>query len=248
VRSLIVLLIFGLGLDLQAQMSFRDTSVAMVLTTATYAYQIPSGDLSTRFGTNHNVGLSALRKSSSNYLYGLEGSFIFGNNVNEVGLLRGLINSQGQIVDAEGQMADVQIFERGYTVMAVAGKLIPVAGPNPNSGILLKLGAGYMRHKIRLQTQKNDVPQLQDEYVEGYDRLAAGPAGLFFVGYQNLSNNRRINFTLGFELMLGFTEPLRAYNFDTRTSETDRRIDMLTGFRAGWTIPIYKRMDDRFHY
>ena len=188
-----------------------------------------------------------MRKTTRNYLYGLEGGFIFGNRVIETNLLRGLINSQGQIVDMEGTMADVQVFERGYSMFGVVGKIIPVAGPNPNSGIMLKLGGGYMRHKIRIQTQKNEVPQLEGDYLEGYDRLTAGPAAMIFIGYQHFSNNRRINFNIGFEMQLGFTESLRAYNFDARTSETGRRSDALTGFRAGWTIPIYKRLDDRFH-
>ncbi len=215
---------------------------------ANYAYQLPSGDLGLRFGSNHNVGLSALRKTRGNYLFGLEGGFIFGNNVHEPGLLTGVINRQGQIVDMDGVMADVQLFQRGYAIHAVVGKIIPVIGPNPNSGIMVKLGGGYMRHKIRVQTQKNEVPQLEGDYLEGYDRLAAGPAGMLYVGYQHFSNNRRINFNIGIETNIGITQPLRAYNFDTRSRETGNRFDGLTGIRAGWTIPIYKRLDDRFHY
>ena len=230
-----------------AQNGIRDTSIAMVAISANYSYQFPSGDMAMRFGNNHNVGLSALRKMKSNYLLGVEGGFIFGNQVIENGLLSGLINSQGQIVDAQGAMSDVLVLERGYALFGVVGKIIPVAGPNPNSGIMLKLGGGYMRHKIRIQTQKNEVPQLENDYLEGYDRLAAGPAGMIFLGYQHFSNNRFVNFNAGFEVMLGFTEPLRAFNFDTRTSESGRRTDGLTGIRVGWTIPIYKRMDDRFH-
>ncbi len=230
-----------------AQGGIRDTSIALVAFSANYSYQFPSGDLSTRFGNNHNVGASIVRKLRSNYLFGVEGGFIFGNSIIETNFLRGVINSQGQVVDMEGEMADVQLFQRGYAIFGVVGKIIPVAGPNPNSGILLKLGGGYMRHKIRIQTQRNEVPQLEGDYLEGYDRLAAGPAASIFLGYQHFSNNRLINFNIGFEMQLGFTQPLRAFNFDTRVSESGSRFDGLTGIRAGWTIPIYKRMDDRFH-
>lgn len=231
-----------------AQGTIRDTSITLNAISATYAFQLPSGDLAERFGANHNVGLSIIRKHASNYLYGIEGGFIFGNSVKEFGLLRGVINSQGQIVDMEGQMADILVFERGYSIFLVGGKIIPVAGPNRNSGIMLKLGGGYMRHKIRIQTQKNEVPQLEGDYLEGYDRLTAGPAALVYFGYQHFSNNRRINFNIGFEMQAGFTESLRAYNFDTRTSDIGRRFDGLSSIRVGWTIPIYKRVDDRFHY
>ncbi len=231
-----------------AQGNIRDTTIALWAVNAGYAYQLPSGDLADRFGANSNIGISAWRKWKSNYLIGVEGSFLFGNQVRESGLLSNVINSMGQIVDQDGVMADVLLYERGYTVMAIAGKIIPVAGPNPNSGIHLKAGAGYMRHKIRIQTQKNEVPNLQDDYLEGYDRLAAGPVSMIYVGYQHFGNNRRINFHAGFEMILAFTQPLRAFNFDTQRAESGTRFDGLTGIRVGWSLPIYKRVDDRFHF
>lgn len=250
-RALLLLLLaapWSFTVVSHAQGGLRDTTIAMTLVTASYAYQLPGGDLSERFGANNNIGLGALRKNKRNYFLGVEGGFLFGDKVHEPGLLRNMITREGQIVDQEGEMADVFLYQRGYTVMAVAGKVLPVAGPNPNSGIMLKLGAGYMRHKVRIQTQKNEVPQLQGQYLEGYDRLAAGPALMFFVGYQNLSNNRRVNFQIGFEMMVAGTDPLRAMNFDTQRSDTGRRFDELTGIRAGWSLPIYKRYDDRFHF
>jgi len=245
---LIIIALLGVPQPSYAQGNLRDTTIALTLVTGSYAFQIPGGDMGLRFGANSNIGLSALRKTSRNYLIGAEGGFLFGDNVREPGLLRNMITREGQIVDQDGEMADVLIYQRGYTVMAVVGKIIPVAGPNPNSGLLLKFGGGYFRHKIRIQTQKNEVPQLQGQYLEGYDRLAAGPVAMLFAGYQNLSNNRRVNFMVGFEILAGFTEPLRAMNFDTQRSDTDRRFDGLMGIRAGWSLPIYKRQDDRFHF
>lgn len=226
----------------------RDTSIFMVPITASYAFQIPGGDMAERFGANNNIGLSAAAKFRSNFMIGLEGGFIFGNRVDQPGLLRGLVNDDNEILDQEGQPATVFLFERGYTVMVTGAKIIPVVGPNPNSGIMVKLGLGYMRHKIRIESQNNVIPQLEGDYLEGYDRLSAGPAGMFFFGYQHFSSNRLLNFTFGFEMQLGLTEPLRAYNFDTMTRDTDRRYDALSGFRVGWTLPIYRRSGDQFYF
>ena len=231
-----------------AQGDIRDTTIALTSVTASYAYQIPGGDMALRFGSNSNIGINAFYKSKRNYLIGAEGSFLFGNNVIESGLLRNVINSEGQFVDADGVQADVLIYERGWSVMGIVGKIIPVVGPNPNSGMILKFGAGYLRHKIRVQTQKNVVPQLEGEYLEGYDRLAAGPMLSMLVGYQHFGNRRFVNFMVGFELIAAFTQPLRAYNFDTEQSETGTRYDGLNGLRVGWSLPIYKRTDDRYHY
>lgn len=234
--------------DCHAQGSIRDTTLSMTIVSASYAYQLPGGDLADRFGANSNIGIGALYKSRRNFLLGAEGSFLFGNKVVEPGILRNVINSSGQVVDQDGEMADVFLYQRGWTAFGVVGKLFPLLGPNPNSGLVLKLGGGYMRHKVRVQTQQNVVPQLEGDYLEGYDRLSAGPAAMGYVGYQYLGDRGRVNFHVGLELMAGFTQALRAFNFDTEQYNTADRLDLLSGLRVGWSLPIYRRMDDRYRY
>ncbi len=231
-----------------AQHTLRDTSIVVVPITLSYAYQVPQGDMALRFGNNSNLGFSAGVKFKSNYYLGAEGSFIFGNRINDTGMLSQLITDNGDIVDQDGQPSAVLLYERGYTLMAVAGRLMPIVGPNPNSGLLLKLGGGYLRHKVRIETQNNMVPALEGEYVKGYDRLTAGPAGMFFVGYQHLGNNRFINFMFGFEVLIGFTHHLRPYNFDNGRTDDGQRIDGLNSFRFGWTLPLHRNADDRIYY
>ncbi len=246
--ALALLILLPLPMLGQRLLSIRDSTIALVAVQASYAHQWPGGDLATRFGANSNLGISTYRKFKSNWLIGAEGSFIFGNQVREPGILRNVINSSGQIVDQDGIMADVFLFQRGWSAFGFVGRMLPVIGPNPNSGLVIKLGGGYLRHKVRVQTQQNVVPQLEDEYLEGYDRLTAGPAALAYVGYHHFGNRRLVNFHIGLELMAGFTEPLRAFNFDTEQYNAGGRFDLLSGIRAGWSLPIYRRHDDRFHY
>jgi hypothetical protein len=246
-RLTITLLLLGLIGQLIAQKGIRDTTLALVPITVSYAYQLPAGDMSERFGQNHNIGVSAGIKLRSNYILGVQGTFIFGNKVQQPGLLQNMFDSQGQILNTSGKPAGVLFFERGYSIIGFAGKIIPVAGPNPNSGIMLRVGGGYLRHHIRIETQNDEVPQLEDENLEGYDRLTAGPAVSIFAGYQNFSNNRKINFMFGFEIIQGFTKSLRALNFDTEQADTDTRLDALNGFRFGWTLPIYKRPAEKYY-
>lgn len=232
----------------QHRTSVRDSSIAMTIVTASYAYQVPSGDMALRFGPNNNVGLSGTYKARSNYFVGAEGSFLFGNEINETSLLRTIVTDDGAVLDRFGQPATVFLYERGYTVMVHVGKLLPVAGPNPNSGILLKLAGGYMRHKIRLETQENEVPQIEGEYLKGYDHLCAGPAFALTVGYQHIGSNRLVNFLVAFESTVALTRSLRPYNFDTGPASDDLRNDILNGLRVGWSLPIYKRQDDAFYF
>ncbi|MFT3884098.1 MAG: hypothetical protein QM724_01330 [Flavobacteriales bacterium] len=248
-RSLLPLMLaLSAWMPSYAQGGLRDTTLTIIPLTLSYAYQLPSGDLANRFGANHNLGFSSMVKFTSNYTLGLEGSFLFGNHVNERNMLSELTTSNGRIVNQDGEPAQVFLFERGYTIMATVGKIIPVVGPNPNSGILLKLGGGYMRHKIRIETQNDVVPALEDEYIKGYDRLCAGPAMMAFVGYQHFGNHRLINFMIGWEMNLGFTRSLRPVDFASGRSLDGGRMDGLNGLRFGWTLPIYRHGDDRIYY
>ncbi len=232
----------------QAQSGIQDTSITLVPLTISYAYQLPGGDLAQQFGANSNLGFSASVKFKNNYSLGLEGSYIFGNKVVDRSILREMTTSNGVVVNQDGRPAGILLFERGYTVLAFAGKVIPVAGPNPNSGILLKLGAGWMFHKLLVQHQNDVLPALEGEYLKGYDRLAAGPMAMLFAGYQHLGNNRLINFTVGFEVNVAFTHALRPWNFDQGRADEGQHVDGLNGLRFGWTFPIYKRRDNREYY
>lgn len=228
--------------------SIHQAAIPLVSVQVGYAHQWPGGDLALRFRDNSNLGLAVWRKGESNWLIGVEGSFLFGNKVVEPGILGNVINSAGQVVDQDGIMADVFLLQRGWTVFGAAGKLLPVIGPNPNSGLVLKAGVGYMRHKVRVQTQKNVVPQLEDDYLEGYDRLTAGPAALGYLGYQHFGKRRFVNYHIGAEVMAGFTQPLRAFNFDTEQADSGDRFDLLTGIRAGLSLPIYRKPDENFRF
>lgn len=247
-RLLALPLLLLLLLPQRGAAQVRDSSLAMTLVSLSYAYQVPGGDMALRFGANSNLGISVLYKTRSNWTFSAEAGFMFGDQVTEPGLLLNTLNSAGQLIDQDGLMADVFLYERGYGIYLTAGRLFPIIGPNPNSGLLLKAGGGYLRHKVRVQTQKNVVPQVEDEYLEGYDRLTAGPSGLLYLGYQHTGNKRLINFHVGVEVQMGFTSSLRAYNFDTETYNNDSRFDLLSGIRVGWSLPIYRQQDDRYHY
>ncbi|HRQ85759.1 MAG TPA: hypothetical protein PLV70_11650, partial [Flavobacteriales bacterium] len=247
-RHLLPVIGFVLSGPIWAQSGIQDTSITLVPLTVSYAYQLPSGDMAQRFGANSNLGLSASVKFKSNYSLGLEGGYLFGDKVIDRSMLRAMTTANGVVVNQDGEPASILLFERGFTVMAFAGKVIPIVGPNPNSGILLKLGGGYLAHKVLIQHQNDVVPALEGDYLKGYDRLAAGPVGMFFVGYQHLGNNRFINFMGGFELQVAFTKSMHPYQFDKGRSDGDTHVDGLTGFRFGWTLPIYKTRDTREYY
>lgn len=234
--------------EVSAQRNVRDSLLFSPHISFNYAYQIPGADMAERFGPNSAIGLAFHIKTKKNFYYGVEGTFMFGNEVTQPGLISNLLTSDGEVISNLGEISEIIIMQRGFMVTANAGKLFPVGKGNPNSGILLKGGIGFMQHKIRLENQVHDITQLEDEYLKGYDRLTNGLALSQFAGYYYMSNNRFANFYVGLEAYQGFTRGRRDWNFDTQDRDDEARFDMLLGARVGWVIHIYKRTGRDFYY
>lgn len=243
-------MVFGLFLSLCAftQRSVKDSILTAPHLTIHYAYHLPSGDMGDRFGNSSALGVDFYVKTKKNLFLGGEGNFIFGDNVFEPGLLSNLVTENGEIIDQDGKISELKIQQRGWTVSLNAGKLFPIFGPNPNSGLLLRGGLGFMQHKIRIEHQVNTLPQLDGDYEKGYDRLTNGLMLTQFVGYYHMSNNRLANFVIGVESMQGFTQGRRDFNFDTQTVDDQPRFDMLAGIKIGWIIHFYARTGEEYYY
>lgn len=245
--ALILCLVLLSGTMADAQVSVRDSTIGFSLLGATGSYSSPSGDMAERFGNNFSIGAFFYRKTRSNWMWGFQGSFLFGDKVTETGLLDSLVTSQGAIIDKDGTYGDVIFYERGLQVEARIGKIFPVLGPNKNSGILLMAGAGLLQHKIRIESQGSEIPSIEDEYSKGYDRLSNGLCISEFIGYVNFGNKRMVNFFIGLEATQAFTQSRRDINFDTRQNDESKRNDLLFGIRAGWIFPLYKRVPNAYY-
>jgi hypothetical protein len=217
---------------------------------ATYAYQVPGGDLARRFGNNSSAGASLMFKGANNLHFGLNWAYIFSNTLKETGILDSIKTSDGTVIDKEGKYADIRFFERGFTLNLSCGYLLPkILSPNPNSGILLTGGIGYLQHKIRIYDNGARSPQLAGDYLKGYDRLTSGIAFTEFAGYWYQSPRPYINFFAGFEFTQGFTQSRRSWDYDLMRADTEKRIDLLSGIRVGWLIPIGRHdTDNRYYY
>ncbi len=173
----------------------------------------------------------------------MEWNYLFGEDVKEDGILDSIATVDGYIIDLEGKLADIRIFERGFTLHAQYGHLFPIKeiSPNRNCGILVTFGVGMLQHKIRILDNGGRSPQLSGDYLKGYDRMTSGLSFSQFVGYWYMSNSRYVNFYFGFEAMQGITKSRRSWDYDLRSADTRQRTDLLWGFRAGWVIPLYRR-------
>jgi hypothetical protein len=206
-----------------------------------YSRQRPIGILSNRFGDNSSVGFSLTYKFSRNFQ--IQGSIntLFGSVVNENTAFDTMIGKGGYMLDVNGNYAEVKMYERGYNWHFDIGKIFPLGKFDRNSGLLVSVGAGFIQHKIKYTFQRNVLPQLEGEYAKGYDRLTNGLMLRGFVGYQRIAENKMFNFIAGLEFLNGHTRSRRAFDYDTRRSDKQSRIDNLLGLKLGVMINIGDR-------
>jgi hypothetical protein len=69
-----------------------------------------------------------------------------------------------------------------------------------------------------------------------------------FLGYLNLSENRLLNYYIGFQFYEAFTHSVRKLNYDTGVQDTKQRLDVLSGMRLGWILPLYKKKPNDYYY
>lgn len=213
-----------------------------------YAYFNPSGDFEKRFNNANSVGGEIGYKLFNNWHFSFSGAYLFSRDVKINDLLTDVINEAGDVIDADGELVKLTYELRGQSYFVKVGKVFNVLSPNSNSGILVNAGAGYLQHKIKIDYRDGIVYQLSEDRLKGYDRLSSGIALTQFIGYQYYGRSNLLNFYLGFEFIQAFTKNRRQYNYDTRSYDTERKKDYLTGFRFGWVIPFRKRRSEEFYY
>jgi len=230
------------------QSHVSDTTVGLFAFGVSYSASlpIPETDLETRTGFFNMLGPHVHYKHSSNWFFQGEFLFLFGDQINE-DPLAGIKNENGFLINSQGFQEPMRYFIRGYISTLLIGKIIPLFGPNKNSGIALCAGAGFMQHKIHFDYASQSLFQLQDDYVKGYDRLSNGLLLKQSIGYINYANNDLINFKIEFQLSQGLTENRRSWDYLEQERMIGIRDDFFYGIGITWFLPVYKRKANDFY-
>lgn len=213
-----------------------------------YGLNFSGGDLNDRFGNNFKIDITPTYYfNNSNISIGIEGSYLFGNNVKE-SVLSNLLTYDDQIISIDKSLSSLSVSERGFLFGGLASKIFPF-NSNKRSGLRIELGAYYLRHWVNMKTEFGIIPQLEGDYKKGYDHLTGGLSFKEFIGYQYLKKDSKINFYAGFEFIQGFTKSLREINYNTGVIDLQSRNDYLFGFKLGWILPIYiENNPDEIYY
>ena len=249
-KRLIFVIVLVLSLtSVKGQLDPRDTTVATLIPHFSYAFQIPAGDVGERYGVNSTIGGGLMYKTRKNLVFSLDINFIFGNQVKNADSILSMVETQsGHIIDGNGTYALYALYQRGYSLNFRVGKILNVLQANPNSGLFLMAGAGYLAHRMRIDNQDETAPQISGDYAKGYDRLTGGLNLNQFIGYFFMGNSRVANFSAGFEFYQAFTSSQRDYVFDQMQKDNNSYVDLFFGFRITWMIPVYRRSPDPYYY
>lgn len=230
------------------QVNVKDSAAQGLIFNFALAYNVPAGDIANLYGPFMSFGFDVMYKTKNNWLLGGGLDYMFGSNVKDPQILLGdFITDDGRIIGTNGDYTTVKPLFRGWNVQAKVGKIFPVFGPNPNSGLLVQLGAGYIQHKTTLD-HFNSVLQLDPPYDKGYDQLHRGVSFSEYLAFFNAGNRRTINFQAGFYFTQGFTRNVREYNYHTRSYDLDDKLDLFFGIKASWFLPIYDKSAQQIFY
>jgi hypothetical protein len=180
----------------------------------------------------------------------LNPNFIFGNKLKgeAAHIFDSIKTSNGTIINMHGEYAKVRTFERGYFIGVKLGYIYNFTKPNPNSGILFSLGSGILQHKIRIENDGNNAPQIINDYKYGYDKMRYGFCLSQFIGYIYFSKSQILNFYSGFEIYEAWTRSGRSWDFNLMKKDTNKYFDILYSIKFGWIIPIYSKPPQEYYY
>lgn len=236
--ALLILLITHLSFG---QRKVKDEVISTPMVGMHYTSIFPYGDLAKRYGYLNQIGLTAGYKNKKNWVYGLEGNFYFGNQITNDSIFNFLRDNVGNFSEAEGELGYIQVLSRGFNIHAHMGKIIPIFGSNPNSGLYVSFGAGYSLLRYRIQTPYDFIPLVEVENKKLYDRQTIGFSMNQFVGYSLINASQPIHFYAGFYANQSIATYTRSWFYDQGPSPQGLLFDIQFGIRAGWYIPIYKR-------
>jgi hypothetical protein len=249
-NKIVVFITVFLSFNSFSQRDLKTEAIFTPIFGLNYKANFSGGDLNKRWGFTNSIGADIDFKLKSNLIFGIDGCFMFGSTFKDSSIFDNVINSYGTITPQSGaSSSDIVFFlMRGMNVNANIGYVFNKLGHNPNSGLWVNFGAGFMAHKIRIESLFDDVVPLEGDYRKGYDKLSMGITTKQFVGYLFQHDERFLNFYVGLEFVQGYTKNVRNYNFDTKGPEPELRIDLMNSIKVGWMIPIYKRQGQDYYY
>lgn len=210
-----------------------------------YGYYFPAGDFGNRYGNSliPQVSFNFFR-ANKGIQFGFNAGLLTGPQV-KVKIFDPLVNNVGVVIADNGFPADIVTSLRGLKFGLHGSKIFKSFKSN-ESFIYLGLGAGVLQHNIRIVVNDAFVPQYSGDYAKGFDRNSRGPYIEEVVGYK--IRKRRLKLDLDLVATQGFTKDLRIINFDDRSLNDGRNLDIIIGGRVTYYLSFLKATEGKDIY
>ncbi len=230
----------------------EDTVISTPFFTASAGWTLPFGEMGNRYDPFININTNLGWKTDKNWIYYCEFGFQFGSDNVKIknDILSGMLTNTSDpfVIGQDGTNAGVVAYNRNLSLSIFGGKVIPLWFSNPNSGLMITLGAGFLQHQIIYQPTLTEAPQIEGDYALGYDRQMRGAMVSGFLGYIHMSKKNFANFYLGVQVDNSWTRMTRDYQFDLRRGDNNLYYDGMLTFKIGWMFPFYGRSADKIYY
>lgn len=223
----------------QAQSLLRDSVISVTAFEFAYTPAFTAFDLQEKADLIHVLSPSISVKNGKNILYLFSANIMLGHKLKENDVPNFVFSEVGVPITTDGFLEEVNPRFQGLEIQMQVGKLLKRSKHNKNSGLWAHVGAGVMRHKINYDYATSTVPQLENPYVKGYDRLTYGASFSQFLGFRRYANKNLLNYQFGIEIHEGFTQNRRSWNYDTMLPDTRNRLDMYYGLKFAFILPYY---------
>jgi hypothetical protein len=240
------------GQERREIMTGEDTVISTPFFTASAGWTLPFGEMGNRYDPFININTNLGWKTDKNWIYYCEFGFQFGSDNVKIknDILSGMLTNTSDpfVIGQDGTNAGVVAYNRNLSLSIFGGKVIPLWFSNPNSGLMITLGAGFLQHQIIYQPTLTEAPQIEGDYALGYDRQMRGAMVSGFLGYIHMSKKNFANFYLGIQVDNSWTKMTRDYQFDLRRGDNNLYYDGMLTFKIGWMFPFYGRSADKIYY
>ena len=235
-----------------SHISGQDTNISTPFAAATVGWTFPFGEMGDRYFSFFNINADLGWKTIDNWLFIVDFGFQFGsNNVKKMKEYLAALYTNADnptIVGSDGTDAGVVAYNRNLSFSIGVGKIFPMFGSNPNSGLEITLMGGILQHQIIYEATMSKVFQLEGDYRYGYDRQMRGPMAGLFVGYRHISKKAYANWFAGLQWNTAWTKMTRKYQFDLMGGDNKRYTDHMLTLKIGWMFPFFGRSSDKIYY
>ncbi|MBO6117851.1 MAG: hypothetical protein J6P44_04820 [Bacteroidales bacterium] len=235
-----------------AKSKSTEAAISTPFFSASAGWTFPFGEMGNRYSPFFNINADLGWKTAANWIISVDFCFQFGsNNIKHIKDYLSVMytdNDREFIIGADGTDGGVVGYNRNLSFALAVGKIIPVFGSNPNSGLEITLSGGWLQHQIIYEATQSKVFQLEGDYKYGYDRQMRGPMAGLFVGYRHISKKTYANWFAGLQWNTAWTKLTRDYLFDLRSGDDKRYTDHMLTLKVGWMFPFFGRSADKIYY